>query len=144
MVKEGDVLFVIDPRPTEAAWTRPRRELARARPGSIGQPSAHPRGALVRAIPCRRRPTTSGCRRCASPKAPCNRRPPRCRPSELISNSPEVKAPLSGRVRPPRRIGNLIDRRPEHATLLTTIVSLDPIYFTFDMSESDFLAYQRA
>ena len=29
-------------------------------------------------------------------------------------------------------------------TLLTTIVSLDPIYFNFDMSESDFLAYQRA
>ena len=29
-------------------------------------------------------------------------------------------------------------------TLLTTIVSLDPIYFVFDMSEADFLAYQRA
>lgn len=29
-------------------------------------------------------------------------------------------------------------------TLLTTIVSIDPIYFVFDMSESDFLAYQRA
>ena len=29
-------------------------------------------------------------------------------------------------------------------TLLTTIVSLNPIYFVFDMSEADFLAYQRA
>src|SRR5262249_21376314 len=29
-------------------------------------------------------------------------------------------------------------------TLLTSIVSLDPIYFEFDMSEADFLAYQRA
>ena len=29
-------------------------------------------------------------------------------------------------------------------TLLTTIVSLDPIYFIFDMSESDFIQYQRA
>src|SRR5205809_7304817 len=27
---------------------------------------------------------------------------------------------------------------------LTTIVSLDPIYFYFDMSEGDYLAYQRA
>ena len=27
---------------------------------------------------------------------------------------------------------------------LTTIVQLDPIYLSFDMSESDFLAYQRA
>jgi RND family efflux transporter MFP subunit len=29
-------------------------------------------------------------------------------------------------------------------TLLTTIVSLDPIQFYFDMSEADYLAYQRA
>jgi multidrug efflux system membrane fusion protein len=29
-------------------------------------------------------------------------------------------------------------------TLLTTIVSLDPIYLDFDMSESDYLAYQQA
>ena len=30
------------------------------------------------------------------------------------------------------------------STLLTTIVALDPIYFVFDMSEPDFLDYQRA
>ena len=27
--------------------------------------------------------------------------------------------------------------------MLTTIVSLDPIYLDFDMSEGDYLAYQR-
>ena len=37
-------------------------------------------------------------------------------------------------------IGNLVTDQ----TLLTTIVQLDPIYLSFDMSESDFLAYQRA
>jgi RND family efflux transporter MFP subunit len=36
--------------------------------------------------------------------------------------------------------GNLVNEQ----TLLTTIVQLDPIYLGFDMSESDFLAYQRA
>lgn len=30
------------------------------------------------------------------------------------------------------------------STLLTTIVSLDPIYLTFDMSEADYAAYQKA
>ena len=56
----------------------------------------------------------------------------------------QVKAPLSGRVSDRRvDIGNLVTGDPS-ATLLTTIVALDPIYFTFDMSESDFLAYQRA
>ena len=56
----------------------------------------------------------------------------------------QVRAPLSGRVSDRRvDIGNLVTGDPS-ATLLTTIVALDPIYFAFDMSESDFLAYQRA
>ena len=42
-------------------------------------------------------------------------------------------------------IGNLVlGGATGSATLLTNIVSLDPIYFEFDMSESDYLAYQRA
>jgi len=56
----------------------------------------------------------------------------------------EVRAPLSGRVSNRRvDIGNLVTGDP-NATLLTTIVSLDPLYFVFDMSERDFLLYQRA
>lgn len=52
-----------------------------------------------------------------------------------------VRAPVGGRISSRRLdVGSLVG----DATLLTTIVSLDPIYFTFDMSESDFLAYQRA
>jgi RND family efflux transporter MFP subunit len=56
----------------------------------------------------------------------------------------EVKAPIGGRVSNRRvDIGNLVTGDP-NATLLTTIVSLDPLYFVFDMSERDFLLYQRA
>lgn len=52
-----------------------------------------------------------------------------------------VRAPIAGRISSRRvDVGNLVG----DATLLTTIVSLDPIYFVFDMSEGDFLAYQRA
>ncbi len=56
----------------------------------------------------------------------------------------EVRAPISGRISD-RRVdqGNLVTGDP-NATLLTTIVALDPIYFIFDMSESDFLGFQRA
>ena len=35
-------------------------------------------------------------------------------------------------------------RSASATTRLTTLVSLDPIHLTFDVSESDFLAYQRA
>ena len=53
----------------------------------------------------------------------------------------QISAPIGGRISDRRvDIGNLVTE----ATLLTTIVSLSPIYFVFDMSEADFLAYQRA
>ncbi|MEO1017425.1 MAG: efflux RND transporter periplasmic adaptor subunit [Pseudomonadota bacterium] len=52
-----------------------------------------------------------------------------------------VQSPIAGRTSDARvDIGNLVDEN----SLLTTIVSLDPIFFVFDMSERNFLAYQRA
>ena len=64
--------------------------------------------------------------------------------AELNLGFTEVRAPIAGRVSDRRvDIGNLVTGDP-NATLLTTIVTEDPIYFIFDMSEADFLAYQRA
>ncbi len=56
----------------------------------------------------------------------------------------EVRAPISGRVSD-RRVdpGNLVSGGQTGATLLTTIVSLDPIYFVFDGSEADYIRYNR-
>lgn len=66
------------------------------------------------------------------------------RRAELDLGFTVVRAPIKGRVSDRRvDIGNLVTGDP-NATLLTTIVALDPIYFTFDISESDFLGYQRA
>jgi RND family efflux transporter MFP subunit len=56
----------------------------------------------------------------------------------------EVRAPVSGRVS--RRVvdqGNLISGGTADSTLLTTIVSLDPIHVSFDADEAAFLKYQR-
>jgi RND family efflux transporter MFP subunit len=56
----------------------------------------------------------------------------------------EVRAPIGGRVSD-RRVdpGNLVAGGQNGATLLTTIVSLDPIYFVFDASEADHIRYAR-
>jgi RND family efflux transporter MFP subunit len=56
----------------------------------------------------------------------------------------EVRAPIAGRVSD-RRVdpGNLVTGGQTGATLLTTIVSLDPIYFVFDGSEADYIRYTR-
>jgi multidrug efflux system membrane fusion protein len=58
-----------------------------------------------------------------------------------------IVAPFSGRVsRRHVSIGSLVTGGPgaPSATELTTIVSLDPIYLDFDMSEADYAAYQRS
>ena len=57
-----------------------------------------------------------------------------------------VTAPISGRIGSLQvTAGNLVTGgNGGTATLLTTIVSIDPVWFNFDMSETDFLTYQRA
>jgi len=55
-----------------------------------------------------------------------------------------VTAPVAGRVSSMLvDVGNLVTGGAGAATALTTIVSRTPIYFTFDVSESDYLAYVR-
>lgn len=56
----------------------------------------------------------------------------------------EVRAPVSGRVsREMVTVGNLVSGGGTGATLLTTIVSLDPIHFYFDVAETEYLKYKR-
>lgn len=57
----------------------------------------------------------------------------------------EVRAPISGRISDKKvDVGTLIAGGSSPSpTLLTTIVSLDPIHFLFDLSESDYLRYAR-
>ena len=56
----------------------------------------------------------------------------------------EVKAPISGRIsRHMVTQGNLINGGTAESTLLTTIVSLDPIYCYFEADERSYLKYVR-
>ena len=56
----------------------------------------------------------------------------------------EIRAPIGGRIgRYEVTEGNLIVGGEQGGTLLTTIVSVDPIYFYFEVSEADYLRYNR-
>ena len=56
----------------------------------------------------------------------------------------EIRAPFDGRISSSKvDPGNLIVGGAANATLLSTIVSLDPIHFVFTVSEADFLRYAR-
>ena len=65
-------------------------------------------------------------------------------PAELNLDWTDVRAPIAGRISD-RKVdaGNLIPGGQQGATLLATIVTLDPIRFVFDVSESDYLRYTR-
>ena len=65
--------------------------------------------------------------------------------AELNLEWTEVRAPIAGRISDSKvDVGNLVNGGSGTTTLLTTIVSLDPIHFVFDVSESDYLRYTRA
>lgn len=147
MVKKGDLLFVIDPRPFEIAAASARAQLAQA---SARVDLAQRQ--LSRAGQLRDRDFVSGSSydervqemRVASGAVEIARAD--VRSAELNLEFTRITAPVTGRIsRHEVSLGNLVSGGEGGATtLLTTIVSLDPIHFVFDMSESDLIAYQRA
>ncbi len=78
-------------------------------------------------------------------EAACRRRQRRVEAARLDVEFTEVRAPISGRVG--RKLvteGNLINGGSgTQGTLLTTIVSLDPIYVYFEADERAYLKYTR-
>ncbi len=146
-VKKGDLLFVIDPRPYEATLASMRAQLAQAE-AQVDLAKVQ----LKRSTELRKRdyePASSYDQRVSDLKvaaAAVEAAKAGIRTAELNVEFTRITAPMAGRIsRHQVSIGNLITGgEGGTATLLTTIVSLDPIYFNFDMSEADYLAYQRA
>jgi RND family efflux transporter MFP subunit len=142
IVQKGDVLFLIDPRPFEVAFERAKADVASAeaqvkladiefkRIADLAKSPAFSQAAYDQ----RRQEKEAAAATLAAVQAAMAR-------ARLDLEYTRIYAPVTGRISDRRvDIGNLVTE----ATLLTTIVSLNPIYFVFDMSEADFLAYQRA
>lgn len=147
LVKKGDLLFVIDPRPyqialqsaeAQQAQAQARLELANRQLGRAGQ--------------LRQKDFVSGSAfderqqevRAAAAAVDVARS--EVDAARLNLDYTRIVSPVTGRIgRHEVSVGNLVSGgNAGTTTLLTTIVSLDPVQFLFDMSESDFLAYQRA
>jgi RND family efflux transporter MFP subunit len=147
LVKEGDLLFVIDPRPYEATLAAAWAQLAQAnaqvelatrqlkRTAELRKKDFEPASTYDQRVADLRVATAA----VESAKAAI-------RSAELNVGFTRIAAPLTGRIGNHQvSVGNLISGGDAATTpALTTIVSLDPIYFYFDMSEGDYLAYQRA
>jgi RND family efflux transporter MFP subunit len=147
IVKKGDLLFVIDTRPFEIARDSAQAQVAEAQ-AKVDLATAQ----LQRATELRRSDFTPAAtfdeRRAdlRNANAALDSARAAVRSAELDLEFTHITAPLTGRVsRHLVSLGNLINGGATGTTtLLTTIVSLDPIHFFFDMSEGDYLSYQRA
>lgn len=145
IVKQGDPLFVIDPRPYKLAVEQAKADAERARAKldiatldvQRATPLVRNQTLTEREFDTRKSTQRDAAGAVASSEAALKQ-------AELNLEWTEVRAPVAGRISD-RRVdaGNLITGGPTGASLLTTIVSLDPIYFVFDGSEADFLHYLR-
>src|SRR6201995_5184808 len=148
VVHKGDLLFVIDPRPYEI-----RLEQAKAALQTATARAELACAQLTRAQSLRRNEFATQetvDQRTSdqdSTKAAVEDAKARIRDAELDLEYCRVRAPFTGRIGA-RRVssGSLAAgsrAAPSPTTLLATLVSLDPLYLDFDMSESDFLTFSR-
>ena len=143
IVRRGDLLFQIDPRPFQAEVDRLRAELARVRATGQRADSELQRAERLRAENAISKEEHD--RRAAFAQestAQASAVEAALRAAELNLEFTQVTSPINGRVgRAIVTEGNLVSSGPGEATLLTTVVSLDPMYAYFDADEQIFLKY---
>ena len=137
-VKKGDILYVIDARPYQATLKHAQAELTRARTQAALAESER-----VRAIKLIEKRAISqeefDARTSGTEQAAANFQAAEAavESAALDLSFTEVRAPISGLVgRAEITAGNLVSAGQ---TLLTTVVSIDPIYVSFDGDEQVYL-----
>jgi RND family efflux transporter MFP subunit len=142
MVHKGQVLFVIDPRPYEAALTQARGQEAHAVSALADAKVELARAARLladKAISEQEYQTRLATEEQADGDLTTARG--NVQSAALNLGFTRVTSPLSGRISD-RRVsaGNLV---VQDQTILTNITDLDPIWFTFDAAESFALKYEN-
>jgi len=142
LVHKGQVLFVIDPRPYQADYERAEAELDQAR-----AQAALARSEQVRAVNLYAAHAISkdefDTRTANERQSAANVEAAKAAVAEAALNLTftRVTAPLTGRVsRAIVTVGNLVTNGQ---TLLTTVVSLDPIYVQFNADEQAYLTFEK-
>jgi multidrug efflux system membrane fusion protein len=147
VVRPGQLLFTIDPRPFTAALGEARAAVQGARSDLALAQADLGRAIRLLDVEAVSRSDVDRLRaRVHATEASLAAAEARVRARALDVEFTSVRAPIGGRISD-RRIdpGNLVSAGEGPAgTLLTTINALDPIYFSFDASEALFLKARRA
>lgn len=157
-IKAGDRLYVIDPREYASAVAKSKSDIARAE-ADMANARAQIKLAQsefdrirklsesgsISANELERAEATLSANKAQLDVATANKGSAEAalRSSELQLSYTDIRAPISGRIsRTLVTKGNLVGQTD--STLLTTIVSVEPLFVYFDVPERDLIEYQRS
>lgn len=141
-VKAGQLLFTIDARPSQAALDQARAQLARAQATLANARTELARSETLAASQAASREEVEQRRaavRTGEADVAANRAA--IRAAELNVGFTRVTAPISGRVS--QRLVDPGNAVTADQTVLTTVVSTNPLHFSFQGSEASLLNYER-
>jgi RND family efflux transporter MFP subunit len=142
----GDLLYIIDSRPFEAVAEQADGQLSDARAkGELAKRELDRALTLVQTSAVSESIVDQRRQALQAAKAAEMQAEGALKAAQLNIEFTHVAAPLAGRVsRHLVSVGNLVQGSDNGGgTLLTSIVSLDPIYIYFDMDEATYLKYNR-
>ncbi|MGQ0673878.1 MAG: efflux RND transporter periplasmic adaptor subunit [Hyphomicrobium sp.] len=146
IVKAGDPLYTIDPRPFRIAVDSANAELTRTKAQvALAENEVERARPLLKSAAVTERDFDQRQAALSVTRAQQLSAEAALKNAELNLEWTEVKAPISGRISDSKvDLGSLVaGGSAATTTLLTTIVSLDPIHFVFDAAEADYLRYMR-
>jgi len=145
VVEEGDLLFVIDPRPYRAVLEEATAELTRAKVRlELASNDRDRAERLFRSRAISEEEADARTQEQREAVAALAAAEAGVRSAELNVEFTAVRAPIGGRIgRLHVTRGNLVSGGTEGSTLLTTIVSVDPVYVYFTGDEREYLKYSR-
>jgi RND family efflux transporter MFP subunit len=142
IVKKGDPLVVIDRRPYKAALDQAQASVVSAQARlNFAQADLERAQSLQRTGNIAEQLVDQRRQAFITARADMDNAEAALRNAQLNYDFTDIRAPIAGKIG--RKLvteGNLVNA---NETLLTTIVSTDPIYFYFDVDERSFLAYSR-
>jgi RND family efflux transporter MFP subunit len=145
LVKKGDVLFVIDPRWHQAEFERRNAEYEQAKVRlETAEREAHRTEQLLTSKAISTEEAEARQARFSEAKAGLLAAEAGRNFAQLDLQYTEIRAPIDGRVS--RAIvtqGNFVSGIAGNATLLTTIVTVDPVYVYADIDENSLLRFNE-
>jgi len=137
IVSKGDVLFVIDPRPFKATLLAAQGDAdAQASRLELAKNDFERARKLIQSKAISQEDFDTRAKEADAAAAALAAAKARIERARLDVEFTEVKAPLAGRIgRHQVSIGNLVSGGTDQSTLLTNIVTIDPIYCYFDVDE---------